>query len=129
MVERFADQVRLPHDGKLVIARLGRAIVRVRQLLAIGRQQEELYLDTGLDTQSLGGGFLHQTIEDIARRVSNRRVLHDAIRRNPGGVWLPGQLDNAVRIGHPQHVRMRRRQIQPGGEAGKAGTVLLCLAD
>src|SRR5262249_40290877 len=35
---------------------------------------------------------------------------------------LPGQLNQAVRVGHCQDVWIRRRHVEPSGEAGEAGT-------
>jgi hypothetical protein len=56
-------------------------------------------------------------------------VLHHAIGGDPGDLGLPGQLDDRGRVGHGQHVRMRGRHVEPGGETREACAVLLHVGD
>jgi hypothetical protein len=45
------------------------------------------------------------------------------VRRQPADLRLPRQLDQARRIGHGEQIRVRRRHVEPGGEAREAGAV------
>ena len=121
----FGDDIIAAHHRLLIVAGLGGGIVFVRNLLAVRRRQEELGFNTGLDADAEFGGFRDQSLQRVARRLGDALAFHQAVGRQPGDFRLPRQLDHRGRIRHRQHVRMRRRQVQPCGKAGKAGSVLL----
>ena len=49
---------RAPHEGLLIIARLGGSIEASTDLVAFGGEQKELGLDPGFDVHALCGGFM-----------------------------------------------------------------------
>ena len=129
VVADLGDHVVAAHHRLLVVAGLRCGVVLVGDRLAVGRDQEELGLDAGLHAHAVGRRFGDQPLQRGARRLRDRLVLHDAVGGDPGDLRLPRQLDDRGRVGNGQHVGMRRRQVEPGREAGEAGAVLLHVGD
>ena len=68
-----------------------------------------------------------ELLEHQARRLGERLAVHPRIARHPGDFRPPWQRDDRIGIGHDEEIGMRRRLVEPGGEAGKAGTRFLHL--
>ncbi len=126
VVADLGDHVVAAHDRLLVVAGFRRGIGRIRDRRAVGRDQEELGLDAGLDAagprtpprRSAGASVSRGACATVLSSIMQLAATQATSR-------LPRQLDDRIRVGHRQHVGMRRRQVEPGGEAGEARAVLL----
>ena len=68
-------------------------------------------------------------LQDIARRLRDGLAAHPEVGGQPADFRLPGQLDQAVGSGIDEHVGIGRRHVEPCGEAGETGAVLLHVGD
>ena len=76
----------------------------------------------------LGRG-LELAFQHPAWRLLDGPIVHVEVAGDPGDFGPPGQLGDTVRIGPGEHVRVGRRHVQVGGEAGEPGPLGLHLVD
>jgi hypothetical protein len=124
-VANLADHVVAAHQGRLVVAGLvlDVALVRDRGAVRVGQEVFALHADLGPEAGFVGPGDL--ALEGDPGRILDLLAVHPEVARNPSDLGLPRQLDEARRIGDGEHVRVRRGHVEPGGEAGETGAVLL----
>ena len=128
-VANFGDDVIAPHKRRLVVARLALGIERIGQLAAIRGEQEEFRLDPGFHAVAEFGRLGELVLEHDARRVRHLGTVHPAVAGEPADFRLPRQNHKAGGIGNNQHVGIGGCAIEPGGERGETGAVLLPAAD
>ncbi len=116
----FLDHLVAAHQRLLVVAGLGLRIGAVRDRRAVGRDQEILALDPRLHLVAVLGRGFHHPLQNLARVLRHRLAVHHQIAGHPRHLRLPRQLDGGVGLGHHQHVRVRRRQVEPSRKPGKA---------
>ena len=125
----FADDRVLAHQRLLIVAGLALRIGGVGNLGAIGADQVILALDAGFHAVAFFQCLRELTLERDPRRRFDFLAIHPQVRRDPADLGLPRQLNEAIGIRDCEQVRMRRRHVQPGCEAGETGAVLLHALD
>ena len=129
VIADLGDHIVAPHQGGLIVAGFRLGIALIRDCAAVGIDQKELVLRTGHHAVAGLLGLLDLPFEHNTRRGLHRLAVHPEIGGQPSHLRLPGQHDQAVGVGDPEHVRVGRRHVEPGGEAGEARAVLLHVAD
>jgi hypothetical protein len=128
-VADLADDLVTPHQRRLVVAGLGLAIGDVPDVFSVRRDQEEFAFDAALQLEATFGGLGNQPLQDIARGLFDRLAAHPGVSGEPGDLWFPGKLDEALRIGNGKDIRIGWRHVEPCGEPGEARAVLGHAAD
>ena len=140
--------VRAPAELQHVVADLGDDVVAAHQRLLVVaglrlrcRMSSEIAVPSGVIRKNsastpvltcrpclgrLGDARFFSTSRGACATVL---AVHHAVGGDPGDLRLPRQLDDRLRIGHAEQVGMGRRHVEPGGEAGEAGAVLLHVGD
>ena len=101
----------------------------VGNVFAILRNQVVLALDAGLHPVTFLLRLRQLALQGHPRRSLDFLAIHPQIAGDPADFGIPRQLDQAVGIRDREHVGMRGRHVEPGGEAGKTGAVLLHTLD
>jgi hypothetical protein len=125
----LTDHVVAAHQSGLVVAGLLLGVPVVGDRFAVRRDQEILALDPGLHVVAQGCCLFDLALQGDPRRGLDFLAVHPQIGGQPAHLGLPGQLDQTVRVGHGEHVRVGRGHVQPGGKTGKAGALHLHGAD
>ena len=116
VIADLSNHVVAAHDGLLVVARLVRRIVFIRNGGPVRRGQKILRLNPGFHTQASICSSLDQTFQRDTRRLLNRLPFHHAITCDPGDLWFPWKLDDRPRVRHRQHIRIGRRHVEVASE-------------
>src|SRR5262249_59784688 len=116
-----ADQLVVPQQRYLVVARLCLPVVVVAHCPAVRTQYEELGLDAGLQpiARRIGRGKL--TLQNLPRGMLDRLTIEIEIRREPTDLRLPGDLDQAPRGRARKHGRRRRGAIEDVAKGAASG--------
>ncbi len=121
-VTNLGDNVVAAHQRLLIVTRLGLLVGGIGNGFAVRRDHEVLAFDAGLELIAFLRRRRDHTLEHLPRILGDLLSAHDEISSDPGHFRLPGQLNQAARVGHCQDVRVCRRHVEPSGEAGESGT-------
>jgi hypothetical protein len=127
-VADFGDDIVAAHQRLLVVAGLSCGIA-ASEMACRRRDQEELALDAGLDPQPMLGGFSISASARCAAPAPPGRPSIHADRPRPRPRPASTAAGSGSGSGMREHVGIGRRQVEPGGEAGEAGAVLLHVGD
>ena len=115
----LGDYLVAAHQSGLIVAGLGLGIACVRDVLAVCIDQVKLGFNPGHQNLVVPQCLRLKRHQHVAGCLRHGAPVHPGIACDPGELWLPGQLDHAGGIGVDEHVGVRRRHIEPGGEACK----------
>jgi hypothetical protein len=105
-IANFGNHVKAAHEGLLVVAGFAGGIAGVRQLGAVGAQQEKFTLHPCFDAIAEGFGLAEDVLEDKARGLSEGLAFHEDVGGHPGDFGFPGELEEAGAIGEGEDIRV-----------------------